>query len=213
MSLLQIIMAHKEAQATFDRHLPLWERNGKSIMVFCPIDSIVSTALPVIAYGRSSHHDAMANRRFQWLLKFLKDHTAADWYIIHEYDSFCACWDVPRFEAGKLWANAWENNDRRKFTESNFFHPPLMMDRGVLVAVADAVNRLPDTAQHGFWDRLLGLAVDQSSIPWSGYGPLGFSRNTIEPSDIPGAVSAKRAGAVLFHGVKTPQAMNAILDA
>lgn len=203
-------MAHAAAQNLVDRHIQIWESQGGTLMFFCPGDAVVKTEYPVIAYGRKSHHDAMANRRFKWLFAFLARYTLADWYLIDEGDSFCAIPQIPDLQSGCLWATAWKNDDP-KFIGKHFLHPPLYMDRDTLLKANDALQKLPDESELGFWDRMLGLACDRYQVEWRGYLSLSFSRNTIEDTDIDAAVAAKRQGAVFFHGVKSRKAFEALM--
>lgn len=206
-----VVMAHAEAQQTFDRHLQYWQRNGSMRMVMCPADSIIRTDYPVLAIGRKSHHGAMANHRFKELLGHLLM-LDFDRFIIHEYDSLCVD-DVPALDSVRFWGNVWTNTEPHRFMSSHYFHPPLIIPKDSLARLVWSLIQIPDEAELGFWDRLIGLAVDRSNVAFGSYDRIGFSRNTIEPGDIPAAVAARKAGATMFHGVKTEEVLNAIVSA
>lgn len=213
MSVLITVMAHADAQATFDRHLPLWEHHGLDLMVMCPIDAMVRTDHTLLTTGNKSHHNAEAIRRFRSLLETLLE-TEHDRFIIHEYDSFCLSKDIgERLDTTRVLGNAFPESDHSRFKGTVFFHPPLDICREALEDIVDAGRHVSDLEACGFWDRWLGQVCDVGSIPWSGWCEHGFSKNTIEPSDIGAAVTAKRNGATRFHGVKTRQVLEAILAA
>jgi hypothetical protein len=207
-------MAHGEprAQITFDRHLPFWRQHEVPIFVVCPSDLQVRTGLQLVPIGKRQHHGAMANSRMRLLLKWLGQSTKSQWVIIHEYDSLCLS-EVPGaiWEKNVLWANVFPNNDRN-FKGRFYFHPPLLIPREILTGICRSVSLVSDDAEHGFWDRWLGLVCQIAAIPFQTYGTYGFSRNTIQPHDLPEAILAIRAGARMIHGIKDPQVL-AALDA
>jgi hypothetical protein len=210
MKTLLTVMAHAEAQDTFDRHRMYWERHGFQVVVMCPIDSVVRTNHPLITIGRKSHHDAEANRRFKALLADLSK-TSYDRFVIHEYDSLCFQDMHPQFNPDGVWSNLFTDDDP-KWQGHHFLHPPLVMSREILTRVVETSRSVPDGVEHGFWDRMLGFICERGSIPMHGYGERGFSKNTILPSDIPAAVAARKAGAIMFHGVKSIEVLKALTE-
>lgn len=201
MSTLITIMAHAEAQDTFNRHLPYWHNHGCDILVMCPQDSVVKTLHTVVAIGTKSHHGSGANRRFRNLIRLLSK-TEYDRFVIFEYDALCFGSQIPEFDNDSLWSNLF-TDESNSFEGHHFLHPPLMASKAVITAFSEALEALPDNAERNFWDRAAGLACERSNIPMRGYGARGFSKNTIEPHDIPAAVAARKAGASLFHGIKS----------
>lgn len=212
MNKLIVIMGHGKAQSVFDRHVPLWCENDSPTLVFCPGDDVVKTHWPVLSIGTSSHHDENANRRFKRLLQFMEK-LSFDEFVIFEYDSFCLSNSIPESPCGKISGNYWKNNDPDRFKGSHWLHMPLAFSKDILERINKAAQGIPDSAEEGFMDRWLGLVCDVAGIQPAGWGKDGFSRNTIEPWDIPEAVAARKAGAFLFHGVKTEAALKAILNA
>lgn len=207
-----VVMAHGKAQGTFDRHLPYWERNGSLRFIVCPADDLIRTKHPVLAIGRSSHHNAAANARFKELFHVL-GMMDFDYFWIHEYDSICVDPEPPDLDPKKLWGNLWHNTEPKRFTGRQFFHQPLFLPREILGILLMHMERIPDASEEGFQDRFLGLAVDLAGVPFAGYENLGFSRNTIEPEHLRDAVAARKAGATLFHGIKSAMVLDAIVRA
>lgn len=208
MKTLSVIMGHADAQATFDRHLPLWKSNGTDLMVMCPQDAVLQTDIPVLALGRKGHHSAMANWRFRQLLEFLT-RLRYDWFVVHEYDSICVSPEIPPCPVTAISANLF-TADQPEFKGHHFLHPPLQLGPDVLWRILDAMRKLPDDSERGFWDRLIGYACELADVAMVPYGKLGFSKNTIHPEDIPAAVDARKKGAVMYHGVKTEQVLRAL---
>jgi hypothetical protein len=211
-STLLIIMAHKEGQATFDRHCVHWAYHRAEILVFCPRNSIVQTSWPVLAIGTASHHDAMANWRFRQLFEVL-ERTIYDNFFLLEYDAICFHPELPLSYCGQINANLWQNTEPLRFKGSTYLHPPLAFSKDILKRINKAARTVPDSESEGFWDRQLGLWCDIAKVPPAGWNERGFSRNTIQDSDIPSAVTARKAGAFLFHGIKTLNVLNALMNA
>lgn len=218
MKTLLTIMAHAEAQATFDRHLPYWQLQSEKdyIMAMCPQDSVVRTDLSVLAIGGKCHHGPASIMRFRKLLHFLTK-TNFDWHIIHEYDSISlphpsiVNYVKPDSHFLTIYSNLF-TADQPEFKGHHFLHPPLSMSVEVLREIVNQSAFVPDEAEQGFWDRWLGYVCELAGVNMKGYGDAGFSRNTIEPHDMAAAVAARKAGAVMFHGVKSEQVLKALVS-
>ena len=208
-ALLHIVMAHAEAQPVFDRHLRFWEQEG-TLWAMCPQDTVIRTPYPVMALGVRGHHNPASIHRFKQMVRVALQ-MDFDWYAIEEYDSFCLAKEIPK-QDGVILSNLFTAN-QPEFKGHYFLHPPLVCSRPVLSKIDDAMGRIGDDAEGSFWDRFLGYACERFNIEMRGYEKKGFSRNTIEPYDIPAAVAARKAGVVCFHGVKSEAALNAILNA
>lgn len=220
MKTLLCVMAHREAQATFDRHLGLWRAHGYPILVMCPTDSPVQTGIQTVLVGKRGHHSDGANARFRTFLKTLLDLEQYDSFFIHEYDSVCLCPKVPEVVLRNryLWCNRFKNDFADpKFIGTQFLHPPFFMTREVIHAVLKTVGReaIEDHAEHNFYDRWLGLVADKACgtfLP-QGYDRLGYSQNTILPAHMDEAKQAVREGARFIHGVKTETVLEGLLGA
>jgi hypothetical protein len=214
MKPLTIIMAHKEVQETFDRHLPVWTKLNPELVVFCPLDSILDTrGHELWAFGRKSHHDAEANRRFKHLIvrtsRMIYNAT-----MILEYDALA--FEYPEILRESIGCNVFrDDRPERGFIGTTFAHPPLYMGYHANNMLCRELEKLPNDCEQGFWDRMLGLAIENGNIPTHNFlmHGQGFSRNTIEPHDIPACVEAVRNGATMIHGVKTEACFNAIMEA
>lgn len=211
ISTCHVVMAHAEVQATFDRHLVHWAKHGGLLMAMCPQDSVVRTHLPVLAVGTKGHHNPAAIYRFRQMLAFLVE-LDYEQYLIQEYDSVILQDITPEIRMDAIYSNLFTAN-QPEFKGHFFLHPPLMFGRDILFAVCDAMDLLPDDSEGCFWDRVLGYACESSGIAMNGWMSSGFSKNTIEQSDIPAAVAARKAGATMFHGVKSEAVLKALLSA
>lgn len=208
---LLTIWAHKEVQATVNRHMHLWEQHLNTDIVFiCPTNSVIWTPYPVLAMEVSKHNGVEINRKFRKMLEFwlLCHH---DRFMFCEYDAFCVSQDLPDLDAGKLYGNLF-NSTEPQFKGHYYLHPPIVVCRPVLEDLVRFARTVPDETDR-FWDRLLGYYCEYGKIPFSGYGERGFARNTIDPCEVPAAVDARRNGALMFHGVKSEAALRAIVNA
>lgn len=212
---LVCIMTHLQSQDLFDRHLGLWEAHCCPLVVFCPADAVVNPrGHHVWAYGTRSHHDAMANRRFKEMLNMLT-WTQFDSFWIFEGDALCLapCLPFADNHLAVLGANCfYDDRPDKPFEGSLFTHPPLYLSRAGLDAVLPHLNALPDEVNGGFWDRAYGLAIERAGITPFDFlkAGKGFARNTVELHDYKAAYEAAAAGAVMFHGIKSEQALRVI---
>lgn len=231
MTTLIVVMCHSQSQDILDRHLPLYDANGEHIVLFCPADAVVNPRGHCVwAYGTRSHHDSMANRRFKELINMLA-WTTFDRFVIFEADALCLTPAIPFFfewsgdpkgsivRAVKdftkpyLCGNVFhDNTPGKKFDGSTFIHPPLIFTRDGLMIIADHLNMMRDDCEQGFWDRMLGLACENAGIEPMDFMAkgLGFARNTVGIRDEQCAYQAAADGAVMFHGIKSYSALEAI---
>lgn len=219
MNTLIVIMAHRDIQPTFDRHLYEWEKHGHDIVVYCPKDSIVDTHHRIWAFGPRGHHGADANKRFKELIYMLAL-TTYERFMICEYDSYCLSpvlpfFRVDAFHDALLCGNVFrDDRPDRGFIGTTFIHPPLILTKSALSILVPALKALADECERGFWDRMLGLACEERGIPTLDFlrHGLGFSRNTIEAADIASMVAAVRKGAVMIHGVKDQEVHRRLVE-
>lgn len=211
MNVLAVIMAHHGTEEICRRHLPYWKKDASDLVFFSPANSVVD--LPdqeIWAWGRASHHDTEANRRFIHVLE-MAARTNFEYISVHEYDSL-SLGAIP-LRYGRLCGNVFKIGEvDPRFKGKFFIHPPLTMDRSTLIRVVDALHEVGAEAECGFWDRLLGYACERHGIePFSfrAHG-LGYAQNTIEPCHFAEAKAAVANGAVMVHGIKTREAFNAV---
>jgi hypothetical protein len=203
-----MIMAHAGAQHIVDRHMPIWlAEPDTDVVLTAPRDSMVQSQWPVVAIGYASHHSPLAIQRFREILRFMSRMRYEN-YRLHEYDSLCI--GPPTVAAyDSLYSNLFFA-DQPQFKGHSFTHPPLTMGAVTIQRLVEAFDRVGDDVEKCFWDRAVGYLCEENNIPLKGYDARGFSRNTIEQGDIAAAVSAARAGAVMFHGVKSDAVLKAI---
>jgi hypothetical protein len=236
MKNISIIMAHKQAQETVERHLPFWEKENPNILFTCPQDSMMS--LPnynIVEIGKAAHHSSEAIRRFKSILRFMTT-IRSDWYTLHEYDSiiFGPVESLPS-EAGVLYCNqnpehkppenwdpdnhpeGWNHRGYDGFKGFHFPHPPLRMDYDTLCKLSEAFDKEPDYCERGFWDRAVGYVCEKNKIKMIGWGELGCSHNTIHPGEgwprCKWAVQRKKEGAICYHGIKDKEVLEALISA
>jgi len=221
VKLLQVVMAHKQAQATFDRHARFWAHHDCDTLVFCPKGDEVVSPWPTISMGSRQHHGPMANKRFKWLIHFLAK-LDYQWFLVQEYDSFCVSPVVPIVSdqrirqamvvAGNVFT---DNRPDRGFVGQTFIHPPLVISKSALIEVDKVMDKVPEWAEEGFWDRLLGFVIEQADIMPVDmlHLNLGFAKNTITQKDHPELVKAICGGVRFIHGVKDPLTFEVIMQA
>jgi hypothetical protein len=213
-----IIMAHADARPTVLRHLPYWRHNAGTgpILLFFPIDATLNVdGCEHLAYGRRGHHGPESIQRFRFLLKHLVSRASAyDRVIIHEYDSICISPRFPETPENVVCANAFFNRDQDpRFTEKMYTHPPLVIPLPFLQRIVDVMASVPIEVGGYFWDRHFGSLCDRVGIEivsFCEHTKQGYSKNTIEPEHWPSFKMAVQSGARVFHGIKTPEALNVL---
>lgn len=207
---LLTVMCHREVQATVDRHMPYWLAHKVDLIFLCPNNSVIETTYPVLAMERSSHSGTHINRKFRRMLEFwlTMDYER---FLFFEYDALLLSngTEILSLDRGKLHGNLF-TSDQKEFKGHYFLHPPILVYRPVLEKLVAFAKTVPDETDR-YWDRWLGYVCEYGNIPFTGYGPLGFARNTINPEDIPAAVEARRNGSIFFHGVKSDSVLQALL--
>lgn len=219
MKTLIAVMAHNEP-AIFNHLLPQWEKHGHPMVIYSPRDSVPQTSHNVWAFGERSHHDSEANRRFKNLLTQLAL-TEFDRYVIFEYDAVCLSDVLPIFQVKSdkpevLCGNVFrDDRPDRPYRGTTFIHPPLIIPKAIIGYLNASLSTLDDDCEGGFWDRMLGLAVEQRGIPLLNFFDhgLGFSRNTIEQHELGEAIQAVEQGAIFVHGIKRWSTFSALRDA
>lgn len=224
---LVVVMAHAGAGATLFRHLPHFEKHEQDIVIFTPEDSVVGTFRHwVWAYGKASHHDAGANRRFKELIN-MAWLTSYERVYVFEYDALCLSKGLPGFFmrrsdgtkdfdypiiAGNVFTELRPESETG-FKGQTYIHPPIFANRLGLNMLRAQLNMLPEDCELGFWDRMVGLACERVGLKPLDFQTkgLGFARNTIENGDINDAYDAAKSGAIFFHGIKSSRVLEALL--
>ena len=208
------VMAHMGAKDTFQRHIPFWLAWGGNVIVFSPDDDKIGIpGHQMIAVGKKGHDGINSIIRFKETIDSLLNLPFVDRFIVYEYDSFSTSqvWPVEHEEFGGIF---WEDEKESPFTARFYPHPPLFCHWDVLFRVHQELMKLPHNAEQGFWDRVIGLAIQNAGAKIKNLADNGgaFSRNTIHPAHHP-AVRLVGATAQHWHGVKDQNALEAILSA
>lgn len=211
MNILVSIMAHREAQSTFDRHLPHWKTMSPNLQVWCPEGHCVRTnGIPVIELGKPEHHGVIAMKRFKYMIQWLAE-SEYDLHAFYEYDSFSLEPKFPDLPYDALAGNWFDNTHiGQEFKGEHFVHPPLFADRSTLLLLAEALSMMRNDEELGFWDRFVGLACKKAGIRRMDLFKfkLGWSANTVHPGLYPHLRNAVRDGAIHLHGIKGENAYN-----
>lgn len=212
-NVIHIVMGHKDAQATFDRHMPIWEKNGYPIIVVTPENNPVSTNHALIRIGARQHHGREAIERFVRILQVGVE-AGYPFILFDEYDSFCL--EIPFRIMTEKGIHGWDWRDKdpaNGFKGTHFIHPPLFMDIETAVQIVQASETLRHMGdERGFWDRWVGMICEKQGIPIHTTETFHFSRNTIEQGHMALLFDALKSGAKWFHGVKTEPVYNMIMS-
>lgn len=216
MKSLITVMAHKEAQETFNRHFPIWKSLGADIMVAFPSDSRVllpeRSGAMGLEVGKAAHTGVQSIVRFRTILEHLGGH-GYDRYAFFEYDSFAFEWPEMTWPvAAPVFG---DNSPDRGFEGSMFLHPPIFFTREGISKTVEAIKKLPLTAENSVWDRWIGLALERAGVRVENLLLLGeaFSDNTIHEPRFPELFKTTRNRCFCFHGVKTKVCLDVILEA
>jgi hypothetical protein len=219
MSILTVVLAHREAQETFDRHLPYWKAWTDKILVVTPEDSQIQTSEMQISHGKACHVGEEAVKRMRWMFRWLEG-TDFNEFLVHEYDSIA--FDRPPIfndqeyeSAYAIQGNWFHTEDKKDWASRSFAHPPLAFRKSGLHALVAAIGQIPDHAERGAWDRWIGLATERHGIGqynYCGNGSSWYSANTIHEDKYPELARAVRNGARFFHGVKAESCLKVILE-
>jgi len=208
---IHIIMAHGSAQETFQRHLPVWERNGLPITVVCPSDNPVQTNHALTKIGTRQHHGVAAIERFIKIID-LGVRSGFPYILFDEYDSMAFELPFHLKTTPGLHGFVWtDGNPANGFVGKHFIHPPLFMDNDTASGIIEAAIKLASLGtEQGFWDRWIGMICEKGNIPFHTTEKHHFSRNTIEQGHIGLLSEALTNGATWFHGVKSEPVFNMI---
>jgi hypothetical protein len=219
MRTLITVMAHREAQDTFNRHFPFWWNLGHDMLVACPERQGVALPemrggtgkrlLTTFNVGKAEHHGVQSILRFRAILEQMSG-AGYDRYAFFEYDALCLANDLPPMFADVVGNVFTDSNTESGFVGGMFVHPPIMFTAPALewlVKIMETQMSLAD--EKSVWDRWIGLALKKSNLT---VGDLiqngrGYSMNTIPPEKHEELFLAIRNGAVLVHGVKTPECL------
>lgn len=214
---LGIVLAHGGARPTVERHLPVWRDNAATIVAFTPLDDCVGLpGLPEYSVGRSASYSPHTNQRTREALRFAAM-TSFDFVLLIEYDSLIFGPIPEKFYPTGTGVTAAQFIDKPgdKFKGSQYLHFPVLMTRKACSEIVDFMDVLPLHAEAGFTDRYVGYAAELAGVKVNDLNPTGFvyTRNLIEPKDLPEATAAIQKGARWHHGIKSKEVFDAMLAA
>jgi hypothetical protein len=210
MNPLIIVEAHGAEQATFDRHLPLWEAHKHDIVVFCPEDDPVKTLHPTNPCFKAAHHGEQAWLRRREILRCCGNDRLHDWFIFFEYDSFCLD-PIIQFLPG-LRGNIGINYDPDRFMAQRYPVPPWTMDVNAVEVLWGTALYYPLLIEEGQHDRMIGAYAHFGNLPVFWHDPKGFGMNTILPEHYEGLKAVLKAGGTMIHGCKTEECLKFIME-
>lgn len=212
------VMAHKEAQETFDRHFNLWRSLDADMLVACPDNSKVTvpekSKVMLLDIGRAQHIGMQSIIRIRTILEHLDGQKNYDRFVFFEYDSFCLG-PLPDPRAMIMCPLFRDNAPDRGFTGTMFCHPPIMFTAAGLTKLVWEIKQMPMQWEQSVWDRWIGLAIERAGlfpIDMLASGEA-YASNTIHPEQFPGLAKAVQGGAVFIHGCKTRECFDVIMKA
>lgn len=208
------VIAHGNGIAAFRRHKPLWEAHKPDLgLVLCPENDPVAqeeSPWPVVRMAQAEHNGTESWKRLRWLLEYLARQENASHFLIYEYDSFSLS-PVVQYRTGLI-GNVFANQYPERFMAVRYANPPLMLDRGSVVALYRASVRCPDVIEEGECDRYLAALATLAGVPVLNFTPKGFSRGCIREEDIGALRESIYAGATMLHGIKQKWTLEAALQ-
>lgn len=215
MRTLITIMAHKDAQATFNLHFDRhWKRIcGKEdeILVAFPSDAKIEVpnGCQRIEVGLAAHTGPQSIVRLKTIMERMAG-SGFDRYLFFEYDSICLGPMPDWYLDYDIYCPLFrDNGPNRGFKGETFCHPPILMTQHGIDSVLKVMMRMPNTEEGSVWDRFFGYALEQSGAKAKDLLSSGeaFSHNTIHPSYYEGMEYAIRHGAIFLHGIKDAETL------
>jgi len=212
MNPIVIILPHKAAQETFDRHLPFWEWHGLPVVVAQSSDAPVETRHQQFTYGPSCHSGADAINKIKavlhWFAKSGHSHAA-----IFEYDSLLLQKRI-EFPNG-LTGVLMPNTEPSRFMAPRYPLVPWTVDRASVLRLLEITDRYPTIMEEGAGDRFMAAICQVAGVPVLPFSPPGYGEGTIQPLFSPTAgllLDALQHGARAIHGIKDKAALDFIVQ-
>jgi hypothetical protein len=205
-----VIHAWKGGQEIFDMLLPYWEAHNLPILVVCPSDSIVETRHPLFLAGPHGQAGEATFIRWRNEVGYLWRQPFDAW-VIFEYDSLCL--DPKLTVLPGLRGIIADNLEGSRFMCDRYVIPPWTFDRETLGKLHKASLDHPEVNEWGYDDRILAAWAKLGGVPMFDHvlvfhAPGGGS--TIMPEQYEALRDAVRAGATMFHGIKSRECLDVI---
>jgi hypothetical protein len=224
MKTLVTIMAHRDAQETFNRHFNLWFGLGHDLLIACPQRQSVKLPewrggfgdrqINTLEVGKAEHSGVNSIIRLKTILEHMNG-MGYERYAFLEYDALILGKKLP-LQVGDVMGPIYRDNGAdRGFEGTMFIHPPILFTAAGLAEVVRIMQGMPLTAEKSVWDRWLGYCIESSHLQWINafdHG-LAFTMNTIHPDRYEALFEAVKLGATLVHGVKTEECLRVCLEA
>lgn len=194
------ILAHGAAQATFSRHVKLWDALCPHVTVICPVnDKLSDCPYPVQCVGNACHAGKASIERLKAALGGILKYQDG-FHLICEYDSFLL---TPSFTKRKgLIGPLQPNYEPCRFIAPRYPNPPWLLDWRTVYLMTEAAHQWPDVWEEGYADRYFAALAVLAGVPILDYDPPGYTRGTIQAEHWYDMEAAIKKGAVAIHGVK-----------
>lgn len=218
------ILSHSGANATVQRHWPLYLNCGCDIVgigrtdTHCqwPAESgqfIGSMDIGQESYAKGDNHICRFLELVEWFLTdaMMKSYTHL---VVIEYDGVFFA-PVPKLKINTFYGKlAGGKSDG--FLGSMYIHTPWCMDRlcaGNVLKHGRAMLKA-GLIEQGFLDRWFGLMIDLYDLQWRDTGAGTYTHNTLDtPEKIAEAGRAVAEGAWYVHGLKTAEQLRKLSHA
>lgn len=209
MNCLVVILGHGAIQATFDRHLHLWESHRCPILVNSPCDDPIRTSHSTYESGLSAHNGDAAYWRFRNIICHMASMVWYDQFLLMEYDCFML---DPVIRPLRGVRAVMADNLEQRFQESRFGIPPMQMDGETLRRIAAEASKDEGPHSFGFLDRIISRWVSQAKVgPMFAWEPTGIAIAKIEIEHLDYMRKAIMRGVTAVHGVKDQFILDLVL--
>ena len=213
MKILQIIMSHREALPTVERHKPIWMSVTKNTIFVSPINSLMGVKNEA-AIGFRQHHGELSAQRIVGIFDLANHLNNWDYLLLNEYDSFAL--SLPEdviSEAGGISAAAYKQNKPDKFKAGFYVNYPILFTKEAVRKIRIHLPNIKSLDRY-YSDRFIGRAIEIGGIPIKNLrrNKRAFTKNTILPEHYDKLRKAVKAKCVFFHGVKNLEVLSQIIE-
>lgn len=209
------MMVHGAAKETMLRHMPYWKALHQPMIICTPEDNPIT--LPginqVFHPGKQQHSGMVALERQKRVMEMLRGLPGYDWYMVTEYDTLYLGVDLPPFERGLSGIRNPNDKPGERFKSRWVLGPPWVMDHDSLCKILQYADQHPEVTEEGCIDRFLPVWAEEAGVPVIQLPHAGLFMNEITPSDYDRMVKICNEGGRFYHGIKTKQCLDLLLNA